>query len=364
MVLVFRTGIHISSVIMKYRIIIPACFAAAAILLASAIQREKPPAEKLSDYGLFTGKLADLVPADDLVPYTLNTPLFTDYAEKLRFLRIPPGTVIPYNDSSVFDFPAGTVLVKNFFYPKDFRDPSRGREIIETRLLVRDEKGWKALPYVWNKEQTEAYLDVAGETRQVKYTDVAGKSRQHAYYIPNMNQCKGCHNRYETMAPIGPSARQLNGEMIYGGKTMNQLAYWASRGMISGMPDREQLPVGVKWDDPRTGSLDQRARAWLDINCGHCHRPGGPASTSGLYLTVHEKDPLRLGIGKAPVAAGRGSGDLQVSIMPGQPEKSILLYRMASTDPGVMMPELGRSLAHGEGIALIRQWIREMKPLN
>jgi hypothetical protein len=66
---------------MKYRIIIPAYFAAAAVLLAFAIQREKPPAEKLSDYGLFTGKLADLVPAADLVPYDLNTPLFTDYAE-------------------------------------------------------------------------------------------------------------------------------------------------------------------------------------------------------------------------------------------------------------------------------------------
>jgi uncharacterized repeat protein (TIGR03806 family) len=166
------------------------------------------------------------------------------------------------------------------------------------------------------------------------------------------------------MAPIGPSARQLNGDMNYGGRIMNQLAYWASRGMFSGMPDREQLPAGIKWNDPGSGSLDQRARAWLDINCGHCHRPGGPASTSGLYLTVHEKDPLRLGIGKAPVAAGRGSGDLQVSIMPGQPDKSILLYRVASTDPGVMMPELGRSLAHGEGIALIRQWIREMKPLK
>jgi uncharacterized repeat protein (TIGR03806 family) len=345
---------------MKSRVTILCCIAFAAILLASALRREKPPAGKLSDYGLFTGKLADLSPAPDLVPYTLNTPLFTDYAEKSRFLRIPPGSVIPYNDSTVFEFPVGTVLVKNFYYPRDFRDPARGREIIETRLLIREEKGWKALPYIWNKEQTEAYLDVAGDTRQVKYIDASGKSRQHAYFIPNMNQCKGCHNRYEAMTPIGPSARQLNGAAEEGGQTTNQLANWASRGMISGMPGPEHLPAGVKWDDPKTGSVDQRARAWLDINCGHCHQPGGPASTSGLYLTVHEKDPLRLGIGKAPVAAGRGSGDLQVSILPGQPDKSILVYRMQSTDPGVMMPELGRSLVHTEGIALVRQWIREM----
>jgi uncharacterized repeat protein (TIGR03806 family) len=347
--------------IMKTRFIVFFSLVAVMAILAASIRQEHPPAEKLSDYGLFTGKLSDLKPAPDLVPYALNTPLFTDYAEKLRFVRIPAGTSVLYNDSTVFAFPVGTVLVKNFYYPKDFRDPSKGREIIETRLLIHEVKGWKALPYIWNKEQTEAFLDVAGETRQVKYIDLSGKVRQHAYFIPNMNQCKGCHNQYEAMTPIGPSARQLNGNLDFSGTETNQLAYWASKGMISGMPAMDQLPKGVRWDDPASGSLDERARTWLDINCGHCHRSGGPASTSGLFLAIDEKDPLRLGIGKTPVAAGRGSGDLQVSIAPGQPDKSILVFRMQSTDPGVMMPELGRSLSHTEGIALIKQWIREMK---
>jgi uncharacterized repeat protein (TIGR03806 family) len=346
---------------MKARLITVFFISTALLYLAASIRMEKPPAVKLSDYGLFAGKLSDLEPAADVVPYALNTSLFTDYAEKLRFLRIPAGSTIPYNDSAVFEFPVGTVLVKNFFYPKDFRDPSKGREIIETRLLIREESGWKALPYIWNREQTEAFLDVAGETRQVKYVDGSGKTRQHAYYIPNMNQCKGCHNHYEALAPIGPTARQLNGKPGFAGSTENQLAHWAAKGLLSRLPANGQLPRGVRWDDPSTGSLDERARTWLDINCGHCHRSGGPASTSGLFLTIHEKDPLRLGIGKTPVAAGRGSGDLQVSIAPGQPEKSIMVYRMQSTDPGVMMPELGRSLNHQEGIALIKQWIREME---
>ena len=331
------------------------------VLLEGAVRQDTAPPARLSDYGFFTGKLADLQPAEGVIPYALNTPLFTDYAEKARFVRVPAGQQVPYNDSAVFDFPQGTVLIKNFYYPRDFRDPSKGREIIETRLLIREAGGWKALPYIWNKEQTEAILDVAGETRTVSYVDAQGKSQRHAYYIPNLNQCKGCHNHYEIMAPIGPSARQLNGNLNYGSQSSNQLRYWAARGVLSGLPDSSRWPAGVRWNDASTGSLDQRARAWLDINCGHCHRSGGPASTSGLYLTAHETDPLHLGVGKTPVAAGRGSGDLQYSITPGQPDKSILVYRINSTDPGIMMPELGRILRHEEGVALVREWIRQMK---
>jgi uncharacterized repeat protein (TIGR03806 family) len=333
---------------------------AAVLLLATTVRSAKAPAEKLSDYGLFTGRLSDLVPAAGVLPYALNTPLFSDYAEKLRFVRLPRGAVVPFNDSAVLDFPEGTVLVKNFYYPKDFRKPTGPREIIETRILLRDAQGWKALPYIWNREQTEAYLDVAGETREVSYTDASGKNRRHRYEVPNMNQCKGCHNYREAMVPIGPSARQLNGMLDYGQGPENQLEHWASLGLIAALPAAAERPRGVRWDDPATGDLDDRARAWLDINCGHCHREGGPASTSGLYLTIHEKNPLHLGVGKTPVAAGRGSGNLQYSIEPGQPDKSILLYRITSTDPGVMMPELGRSLTHQEGVALVREWIRQM----
>jgi len=343
------------------RISFLAAWSLLAIMLSASIGMEKPPLAKLSDYGFFVGPMADLKPSPGVVPYALNTPLFTDYAEKARFLRMPDGKQATYNDSTVFAFPPGTMLIKNFYYPLDMRDISRGRQIIETRLLILEEKGWKALPYIWNTEQTDAFLDVAGETRQVRYVDANGKNRQHAYNVPNLNQCKGCHNRDEVLEPIGPSARQLNGMAEIEGKMQDQLEYWASHDLIEGLPEQSSRPSGVVWNDPRTGNLDQRARAWLDINCGHCHRRGGPASSSGLYLDVHEKDPLKLGVGKTPVAAGRGSGNLQVSIDPGHPDKSILIYRMQSVDPGVMMPELGRSMNHTEGIALIRSWIAGMK---
>jgi uncharacterized repeat protein (TIGR03806 family) len=319
---------------------------------------ERAPKMKLSDYGFFQGDLRQQIPATGVVPYHLNTPLFSDHAEKLRFVHLPAGSTIPYNDTAVFNFPVGTSLIKTFYYPLDFRDPSKGRRLMETRILVHEEKGWKALPYIWNVEQTEAVLDVAGETMQASYIDGQGKKKSLAYVIPNMNQCKGCHNKAEVMMPIGPSVWQLNGEHDYGSVKENQLKHWAGAGMLTGMPG--QMPKGIVWNDPATGTVDERARMWLDINCAHCHRGDGPASTSGLHLGWQEKDMLKLGVGKTPVAAGRGSGNLKFSIVPGKPDESIILYRLKSTDPGEMMPELGRTQMQSEAVALIREWIAGM----
>ncbi|MCA6282594.1 MAG: hypothetical protein IM658_02775, partial [Phenylobacterium sp.] len=128
-----------------------------------------------------------------------------------------------------------------------------------------------------------------------------------------------------------------------------------------GAPPPAARPRLAAWDDPRQ-SLDARARAYLDVNCAHCHSPSGSASNSGLFLTAEETRPSALGVGKPPVAAGRGAGDLAVGIDPGHPERSILAFRMASGEPGVMMPELGRALIHEEGVALISAWIGEMAP--
>ncbi|AEI47563.1 SO2930 family diheme c-type cytochrome [Runella slithyformis] len=318
------------------------------------------PKEHLSEYGFFRGNIADQIPAEGVVPYRLNTPLFSDYAEKLRFIQLPAGTTVAYNADRVLDFPVGTAIIKTFYYPNDFRNPAAGRRILETRLLLHEASGWKALEYVWNDDQTDAYLEVAGETKEVSWIHSDGKKRTIQYAMPNLNQCKGCHNRNEQMQPIGPSARQLNGDFEYGEKE-NQLIHWQKAGLLTGLPALAQVPKAPVWNDPASGSLETRARAWLDINCAHCHRSDGPAKTSGLHLNYDETDATQWGVMKAPVAAGRGSGGRQYSIVPGQPEKSILLYRMESTDPGEMMPELGRKTTHTEGVALVREWIRSLK---
>ncbi|MBO0951099.1 SO2930 family diheme c-type cytochrome [Fibrella forsythiae] len=317
--------------------------------------------EKLSDYGFFAGNPAEQRPASGVVPYTLNTPLFSDYAEKLRFVKLPAGKSVAYNDTAVLAFPVGTTLIKTFYYPTDFRDPAKGRRLIETRLLVHQPEGWKALDYVWNDEQTDAFLEVAGDTKTVNYIDKTGVSHQQPYLIPNLNQCKGCHNQQEVLTPIGPSARQLNGELVYGNKAKNQLMHWQQTAMLTGMPALANCPKAPVWNDPTTGSLNDRARIWLDINCAHCHNPKGPAMTSGLNLSVSAKDPTAIGLLKTPVAAGRGSGGRSYDIVPGKPDESILIYRLHSTDPGVMMPELGRKTVHTESLELLRDWIGAMK---
>ncbi len=317
--------------------------------------------EKLSDYGFFNGQIELQIPEKDVIPYKLNTALFSDYSEKLRFVRFPEGAEVAYNPDQVLDFPIGTVIIKTFYYPNDFRDAKKGRRLMETRLLIRESSEWKALTYIWDDVQKEAFLEVAGDTKEVTWINANGKKQTLAYSVPNINQCKGCHNNNENLMPIGPSARQLNGDFDYVSGKMNQLQYWQKLGVLKNLPEMAEIPKTAVWNDPSTGNLDARARAWLDINCAHCHRSVGPAKTSGLLLDWKETDPAKLGIFKTPVAAGKGSGGLKFGIVPQKPEESILLYRMDNINPGEMMPELGRKMNHTEGVALIREWIKNME---
>ena len=316
--------------------------------------------QKISEYGFFIGALAELKPATGVIPYNLNTPLFSNYAEKLRFVQLPSGTKANFTTAGALDFPLGTIFIKNFYYPKDFRQPAKGKKILETRLLVHEEKGWVAYPYVWNDEQTEAVYDVAGSIKNVSYINNNGKQVKLQYIIPNKNQCKGCHIRDDKMVPIGPTAMQLNSEYSYASGKENQLQFWQQHAMIAGLPALKEVPRMPVWDDPAE-PLNSRARAYLDVNCGNCHHPRGPANTSGLFLNFDQQQSVQLGIMKSPVAAGRGAGKNLFDIVPGKPDQSILTFRMQTNDPGIAMPELGRELVHAEGVALIRDWISNIK---
>jgi uncharacterized repeat protein (TIGR03806 family) len=315
--------------------------------------------DKLSDYGFFVGSLKELAPSADVIPYSINSALFSDYAFKKRFIKIPAGSKVNYSENDVFDFPTGTVLIKNFYYPADFSKPDAEVRILETRLLINEGEHWKALPYVWNDEQTEAYLMVAGKSVPVSWKHTDGTIKNINYSIPNLNQCSGCHLRGDKLMPIGPTARQLNGGHDFtNGK--NQLLLWKEKSLLTGLPELKHVAELVSYENPKA-SIELRARAWLEINCAHCHRADGAAKNSGLHLLASEKDLSKIGIGKAPVAAGKGSGGLLYDIVPGKPEESILQFRIESIHPGIMMPELGRTITHLEGVELARQWIKEMK---
>ena len=310
------------------------------------------PAPHLADYRLFADRAAR-IPAAGMLRYTLNTPLFSDYATKTRYLWMPPGTAARYTAAGVLELPVGSVLVKTFAFPADFRTPAAGVRVIETRLLIRRAAGWVPLSYVWNAAGTDAVLQRAGTRVPVAFVDPAGQRRDLDYAVPNVNQCKQCHLQGSAVTPIGPTAANLNGALDGGGGP-SQLTAWAAHGRLSVVPaDAPRLP---RWDDA-AAPLADRARAYLEVNCGHCHSRSGFASNSGLYLQAGEADAAAQGILKRPVAAGRGSGGRSFAIAPGDPDASIIVHRMQSTEPGVMMPQFGRSVAHDEGVALIRAYI-------
>jgi uncharacterized repeat protein (TIGR03806 family) len=324
---------------------------------AEAILAERPP-KLLSEFGFFSDMKAQK-PSEDVHPFAINTPLFSDKALKYRFVHVPEGEAVRYVEDEAFEFPVGSALIKTFAFPADFREPAKDIRLIETRVLLRREDGWQAWAYLWNDEQTEAELKIAGAKVPVETIDEKGAPLSIDYAIPNKNQCKGCHALNEEIVPLGPKARNLNGDFAYAEGTRNQLAYWTGHGILEGTPPVAAVEAVPDWR-AESADLDARARAWLDVNCAHCHRREGPASNSGLFLTWGEKDRTALGVHKRPVAAGRGSGDRDFDIKPGDPEGSILIYRVQSTEPGIMMPELGRSLADPDAVDLLRQWIASM----
>jgi uncharacterized repeat protein (TIGR03806 family) len=339
----------------------------------------------LSEWGVLSASKGALRLSTGVVPYDLNTPLFTDYAHKLRTIYVPEGKAAAYRDNDYPDFPVGTIISKTFYYPRASGEPAGDRsrilkasdspgkvepilddlssvDLVETRLLVRREKAWEAISYVWNDEQTDAKLTRIGAYRDMTIVDDKGQETDFTYVVPNTNQCAGCHalnNTTRVIAPLGVRPRHLNKLFDHGDGETNQLEYLAMIGYLKGAPAPEKTPRNADWKDESL-PVNDRARAYLDINCSHCHNLDGPADTSGLYLTPDIPHGEASGRCKLPIAAGGGTGNLPFDIVPGHPDDSVLIYRMGSTDPGAMMPELGRSLRHDEGVALIREWIQNM----
>ncbi|QNK62141.1 hypothetical protein H7F33_16560 [Pedobacter sp. PAMC26386] len=312
--------------------------------------------EKLSEYGFFKDKLNTLNPRDGVLGYELSTPLFTDYAVKKRFIVLPKGKVIKYNATGVLDFPDSTMIIKNFAYI----NTAHQQILIETRLLVRDpkDKSWKVMNYLWNKEQTEAVRHITGGKVPITLLDNDNQKLFTNYQVPNTNDCKRCHIKDDILIPIGPKARNLN--FTVSGEKENQLLAWARKGILTGLPAICTVVKLPNWADSKHYSLTQRARAYLDVNCAHCHTKGGDAYNTGLFLEYEQTNPDHLGMKKTPVSAGGGAGGLDYDVIPGNAAHSILFYRLNSTEPGTAMPELARTVIHKEGVKLIRQWINSL----
>ena len=290
----------------------------------------------LAGFGFFANAGAQL-PAATVIRYRLNTPLWSDGAEKLRFVYIPVGQKAKMQGDGLLDLPIGSALIKTFKF---------GGKLIETRVLLHRAEGWVALPYVWDADQREARLTLGG--KRIALTGADGLPL--SYAVPNKNQCKECHGVAGAVTPIGP-------------KAYNLAPAWLTAFQQAGKLDR--VPVVARriplWEARDQAPAADAARGYLDVNCAHCHNPQGAASNSGLYLGWLETDPIKLGVGKRPVAAGRGSGNLDFDIVPGDAAHSILYYRMASLEGGIAMPELGRAKVDPAGLSAVQRWIGGMK---
>ncbi len=295
-------------------------------------------------------------------PFALTTTLFADYATSLRTISMPAGTHATYVDGSSFEFPVGTAFTQTLSYPADLRQPTENVRLVETRVLLNTSKGWLALPYVWNAAQTEATLDPLGSLYTQPFVDTTGTMRTPAYAIPSSNQCLLCHEGTHPTRPLGFKARLLNlpSPFATSGQTVNQLDDLSARGVISGAPAAASAPRTPAAHDPGAGTLDERARGWLDVNCAHCHSATGGARGTGLYLTHDEPDPFLRGTCKPPIASGAATGGRPYDLVPGQPDQSILPYRLDATELGKVMPPIARSLVDAEGSALIKEWITSL----
>ena len=209
-----------------------------------AITKDRPnEITKLSEYPFFEGKIADLKPAKNVYEYKLNNALFSDYSYKKRFIYFPEGKKMSYRREGVMNFDVGSIIIKNFYYPLDFRNPEGEKQIIETRLLIKEEnQSWKTLSYVWNDEQTDAFVNIIGGETPVSWIDHKGKSQNLNYVIPNQTQCKSCHMLGREISPIGPIAGQLNRNNIYQGMVHDQLEYFVQKEVLTGLPDKDKRP--------------------------------------------------------------------------------------------------------------------------
>lgn len=333
------------------------------------------PYPKLSDYKFFEGDIKEQSPSMNVLPYEPAASLFSDYAHKKRFVWMPQGTKATYvSDSKVLELPVGAALIKTFYYDNVQNiTPVGGTRIIETRVMIRKASGWIFAEYVWNTEQTEAYYDLAGSYTDVSWKDENNIIKSANYRIPTAVQCFICHKNKEvvgttetdTYIPIGIKPQNLNFNYNYGIETKNQLTKWIEIGyLVNNFTLPSAANTVINYNDT-SKSLEIRVRSYLDSNCSHCHavdrhcdyRPmrfpfsesGNSNGLTNLGVCVDTQD-----YSFAPA--------LTKIVSPGNINRSMLYYRINTTDESFRMPLHGRTVIHEEGVALIEQWINSLTP--
>ncbi len=312
---------------------------------------------KLSDTGLFTS-VPNHQPHPGLIPYSVNAPLWSDGADKERYIALPGDAKIEFSTNRGWNCPDLTVLVKTFSLPVG----KEGKKRIETRLLTRQDGQWYGYSYLWNDEQTDADLVAAegiDKVYEVRDAAAPGGIRRQTWHYPSRTECMVCHSRAANWV-LGLSELQMNKVHDYGKVQDNQLRTLEHIGVFKDkLPKRpEELRRLVDPYDPKE-DLDKRARSYLQANCAQCHveAGGGNAQIDLEFTTNHRRMKL---IDVKPLHDTFGIPNAKL-VAPGDPERSVLLQRVARRGAG-QMPQLATAVVDREGVQLLTEWIRQLKP--
>lgn len=297
-----------------------------------SIPRTANFAPQLSAYKLFAPPMKDLVPAPGVKVYELSSELFTDYALKQRLLAIPANQRVVTDAQGGLVYPEGTIMAKTFYYLQDMRNLDGPRRVIETRLLIKAQGTWNVATYLWNQEQLEASLLLQGTSTDVEWIDVQGNPMRTRYEVPHEGECVTCHQAQDKVGYIGPTIQNLNKDVEIDGVRTNQLAHLEAQGLIESR-DWAAEPRIPDYRDA-TQSLESRARAYLHINCAHCHNPGAWEESSKKddfdfrYATPFRETGLKYDAEKVLRVLERGE-----------------------------MPYLGVTIEHKEGVELLERYL-------
>ncbi len=313
------------------------------------------PYEKLSDYNFFKGNLKDLNPVQGLLPYKPTSELFTDYAKKSRFVYLPEGSTTDYvSDEQVLNLPTGSALIKSFFYQNVA--PSNSTKILETRLLIKKQEGWLLANYVWNDEQTEAFLNNEGGVVPVTWSE-NNTVKSVNYRIPSSNNCISCHTLESEITPIGIKPQNLNSVFNYSDGAKNQLQKWIDVGYLTTTPSF--INSLVDYNDA-SQDLELRVRSYLDINCAHCHRDGGGVDFLPVrfaFEVTNNREAMGVCVGAIMQPPGIPHGKI---IAPGNLEQSVLYFTMSTNLNNYKMPRIGRTIVHEEAVQMVGEWINSL----
>jgi uncharacterized repeat protein (TIGR03806 family) len=303
-----------------------------------------------------TGCFAALTnPAPDAIPYLVASALWSDGLLKYRYMVVPPGERVRVGSDGRWWFPAGSLLIKTFVHERTPGDPET-RQPVETRFMVRRNGAWEFHTYRWTDDGSDALLLDADETRTLQ-VDAREGAHEFEWTFPDEIGCRNCHG-FATARALGPNTAQLNREVRYGdGPPVSQLAALEKLELLELEPGLRLDPASLPaLTDPREvdAPLQERARAYMQANCAHCHRPDWmrpdlrmdtPMSETGLCEMIEFPSPWVDGYAR---------------VVPGAPEQSNLWLRMGTRGKG-QMPPLGTALVDPLGHALIGAWIDELE---